>query len=167
MSSVMDLAGKEESVQQKEERVEESVKTEESKMVMVDGPLSNILTTALNVAYAKPKVGVGHEDASMDTTIIQTLQENVADYHREQMKANSQDLYVYGEDAEGIEGDGLNRAFDSVRVALGMECFSKVIVYMRNGVGVGKRQAIFEEFVVKGGGIVCHDMDLLKRHVMG
>lgn len=109
--------------------------------VVLNGPLSNIYTKALNLVYA-------NESVNMVTTAVQTIVEN-----EEEDRANPDNgLYLYccGSD---LNHNQLLEGTNKLRVALDSKKFKQVIVAVEDG--DNRKVALLKEFGAAIGAKVC------------
>ena len=102
------------------------------KKIILDGPLSEIYTKALNAIYSKD-VGkaeevVGQESQQMDAVLVADIHKMDAKKKAEQMQNTNDAAYVYVTDDEHLKGDGLIETFDNVRVALDMQGYKAKVL---------------------------------------
>lgn len=105
----------------------------DGKKIVLDGPLSEIYTKALNAIYSKDTVEqveekVGQETQQMDAVLVADIHKLAEKNKKDQMEQAANAAYVYVTDDESLKGNGLTAAFDNVRIALDMKGFDKKVV---------------------------------------
>lgn len=105
----------------------------DGKKIVLDGPLSEIYTKALNAIYSKEVVEqteekVGQETQQMDAVLVADIHKLAEKSKKDQMEHAANAAYVYVTDDESLKGNGLTSAFDNVRIALDMKGFDKKVV---------------------------------------
>lgn len=108
------------------------VKTDDNtKTIVLDGPLSEIYTRALNIVYgnnAEPDTSnVSQETQQMDSVLVADVH-NYNKNKEAENKDNVDSAYVYVTDAKLLNIDELPETYDNIRVALDSKQFNKSVV---------------------------------------
>lgn len=144
------------------------------KTIILSGPLSNIYTQALQVAFSKDTpISIVNETNAVDAGyILKQQKENEAkvdvplfvkvDTDPDNTSIPTQPniavpsttgeakpLFVYVTNDENLSDKGLSNTFNDLRIALSKENYSQVILCMDDGTKLTKRQLILEEYVNK------------------
>lgn len=112
---------------------EANKKSSEEKTIVLDGPLSQIYTQALNIVYAKESINMISQMNSDDNGFY------------DNKNNNDKDLYVYCCNGDTLDSDGLVEASNKLRLALDNKNNKKVILSVEC-VSSNNKIALLDEF---------------------
>lgn len=139
-------------------------------VVVMDGPLSEIYTKALNMVYAKDKPVLATESQEMMVAMVGHLflQEDLSKIEQT-VAARPDAQYVYATDDESMQSaDNLSVAFESLRVATGMKTFKSVRLVLESASGsFCKRSLILLEYAEKMGVKINHKPTAVIESISG
>lgn len=102
------------------------------KKIVLDGPLSEIYTKALNMVYStqveQATDTVSQETQQMDAVLVADIHAMTQDKKDAEFQEAQNAAYVYVTDDNNLDSEGLVNAFDNVRVALDSQRFTKAVV---------------------------------------
>lgn len=118
------------------------------KLLVMDGPLSQIYTKALDMVYAKPTASaISQETQQMDTVMVA----DAHNFHQQQtedtLEKQKNGAYIYVTDDAHLQGSGLTRTFNDLRIALGMSSFGKRAVCIEHNGNVSKKMELLANYV--------------------
>lgn len=129
--------------------------------VVMDGPLSQIYTRALNIVFSKDADETpALESAAIDSMIATSMVLDVREKKAELMKEGDGGLYVYATDNEKLPEEG-GAVLDNLHLALDHKPASNVVlaVEMIGDGNISPMQVILEEYAQKSGIRVIHSKD--------
>lgn len=142
------------------------------KTIVLDGPLSEIYTRALNLVYGK-YAGQDADTISQETQQMDSVL--VADAHKfnkakqdEQDKVEGESAYVYVTDANRLNNFELVEAFDNVRVALDSNQFQKTVLCIESAGNVNNKNVeLLATYAIQNGSRVFYDRSIAQRYLSG
>ena len=144
---------------------EKSAETDDKKVnITLDGPLSQIYTQALNIAYAKE---------GTDDMIVNVTSKIAGDAGNAYVGGNSDDkpvedesIYVYATSSEALEEYGCNRAIGCITKVAKKKGKRAVLVIEHHG-KVGGTMGLLDTYASDIGMTVCYSrdtaMDIVRR----
>ena len=100
--------------------------------IVLDGPLSEIYTKALQATYSKnvkqTEENVGQETQQMDAVMVADIHKLNQKKKEEQTKIANDAAYVYVTDGDALNGEGWLNAFNNVRIALDQQSFKEKVI---------------------------------------
>jgi translation initiation factor 1 (eIF-1/SUI1) len=118
---------------------EEVPQQDEKKMIVLDGPLSNNFTDALNMVLAKDKVA-----------LLSAIDMEIMGVNSEQQEHEHDAVYVYCCNGDGMTADDAKNGADKLRLALDSKRYSKVVVAIE-GVKINKNMAMLDDYANASG----------------
>lgn len=104
----------------------------DGKKIILDGPLSEIYTKALNMVYSnqveQAADTVSQETQQMDAVLVADIHAMSKEKKEAELKEAQNAAYVYVTSDTELSADGMVNAFDNVRVALDSKQFTKTVV---------------------------------------
>lgn len=134
--------------------------------IVMSGPLSNIYTQALNVAYSKK--AISSESSEIDSTLdIVEYMDKKADEDADDSE-NNEKLFVHVTDGDHINKDPTGE-FNKLSVALDSGKFKQAIVAIETRDIVNRSHGILEDYLARRGVEVIHSrrsmLDYLERYI--
>jgi len=130
----------------------ERVEDRKQPLLVMDGPLSEIYTKALNVVYAKSvDEVVARESQSIDAVILDHV---ISDDEKNKLAelGKTRDLsYVYVSDGDNLDDESLLRAFDSVGTAKDTGLFREVRGVIESSGAATSRSSMFDQYLATEG----------------
>lgn len=125
--------------------------------IVLDGPLSQIYTQALNIAYAKESVGM------MFGSVYDKKQQNKTN---DEDGDGLDDSYVYAVDADDLDTDCLLLSAEALRVATQSGRYRQVILAIESHGTVTKKMQLLTEMSDALGAKVCLSRNSAIQSVM-
>lgn len=127
--------------------------------LMLDGPLSQVYTEALNKIYSKETI------VTMLPNIINNINYKKDDNDEQVLEPG----YVYVIDGDDIENDKYVETFESIRIAL--DKYKKIYLCIETHRDIKPKMASIMSFARKNGVTVIHDrnkaIEAIKQHLEG
>lgn len=148
------------------------VKTDDNtKTIVLDGPLSEIYTRALNIVYgnnAEPDTSnVSQETQQMDSVLVADVH-NYNKNKEAENKDNVDSAYVYVTDAKLLNIDELPETYDNIRVALDSKQFNKSVVCIESDGNSNNRNVeLISQLARDFGARVFYNRDSTMRYLNG
>lgn len=144
----------------------------DTKKIVLDGPLSEIYTKALNIAYSKQTEQatdkVSQETQQMDAVLVADIHAMNKDKKDAELKDAQNAAYVYVTSDDELSSDGLLTAFDNVRVALDSKQFTKTVVCIESsGMVNGHRIELLTDMARNFGAQVFYTRNATMKYLRG
>lgn len=139
---------------------------EEQKMILVDGPLSEIYTKALDTVYSQSmNENISQETQQTDSVMIANAGKYLSEKESDDLKDNG--VYVYVTDDQNLAKNGMSDALNNLRLALDMKNVkARVLAVEHRGIKTS-RVNILVNFAEANGMQVFHNrvdtVNYLKR----
>jgi hypothetical protein len=135
-------------------KVIESQEKDQGKTTLVlDGPLSEIYTQALNLIYGNRKYDVAHQNVGEESAANDQIMASSENKAQAAYAAGEGSVaYLYVDDGEDLQQAGLDQVVDKLRVALNNRSYSKVAVCFENLDPMNEAGHIVMDYVTQQGG---------------
>lgn len=140
------------------------------KKIVLDGPLSEIYTKALNMVFStkveQAQDKLSQETQQMDAVLVADIHALSKEKKEAEIKEAQNAAYVYVTNDENLNSDGLISAFDNVRVALDSRRFNKAVVCVEsNGLLNGQRIEMLTDMAKNFGAQVFYTRNATMKYL--
>lgn len=150
------------------ELIKEKEAGEGKSTLVLDGPLSEIYTQALNLLYGNRKYDVAHQNVGTESAANDQIMASSENKARDAYQAGERSVaYLYVDDGADLQEEGLDPLINKLRVALTDNRYDKVGVCLE-GLGWDNPSGQFvTDYVTKMGGRFFYSRAAAHRFMQG
>lgn len=148
--------------------VKEQQEGEGKSTLVLDGPLSEIYTQALNLLYGNRKYDVAHQNVGTESAANDQIMASSANSAQDAFQAGERSVaYLYVEDGSDLQQDGLDPLLNKLRIALNDNRYYQVGCCLE-GLDCGNEAGQFiRTYVEKMGGRFFYSREAAQRFLKG